>query len=227
MNAGNLTGLIIVVAVLVLAVVVAGTMNSTPARQGGLAGARTSPEQEALIAKHELEPGMTREAVIEAIGTNYIRWGQSGRTVESVNWGPGGWAWIESRMTPNMVIASWGSPDSTREGGIGLEYTYHQPPDGDISAQFNYENVCIIVTTTLAPAYFKRHFPAWTDEQCGLVAAGLVYIGMTEEMALMARGRPSDINRSVGSWGVNEQWVYRSSDTYLYFDNGILTSWQD
>jgi hypothetical protein len=48
---------------------------------------------------------------------------------------------------------------------------------------------------------------------------------MTDEMVRLSWGSPRDINRSVGSWGVHEQWVYYSS--YLYFENGILTSWQD
>lgn len=43
-------------------------------------------------------------------------------------------------------------------------------------------------------------------------------IGFTEEMTILSLGKPNDINRS--SFG--EQWVY--SSTYLYFENGILTS---
>jgi hypothetical protein len=53
-----------------------------------------------------------------------------------------------------------------------------------------------------------------------------IWIGMTSKMAQESWGSPNDINRTVGSWGVHEQWVY-SHDTYLYFENGILTSWQD
>jgi DNA-binding protein H-NS len=52
-----------------------------------------------------------------------------------------------------------------------------------------------------------------------------IWLGMTKEMAEESWGKPRDINRTVGSWGVKEQWVY--SDAYLYFDNGILNSWQD
>jgi hypothetical protein len=48
---------------------------------------------------------------------------------------------------------------------------------------------------------------------------------MTDDMARKSWGAPSDINRTVGSWGVHEQWIY--GDTYLYFENGILKSWQD
>ena len=44
-------------------------------------------------------------------------------------------------------------------------------------------------------------------------------------MALISLGKPDDINRTVGSWGVNEQWVYGRN--YYYFENGKLTSYQD
>ena len=50
--------------------------------------------------------------------------------------------------------------------------------------------------------------------------------GMTPAMARAAWGKPEDINRSVGSWGVHEQWCYRNG-CYLYFEDGILTSWQN
>ncbi len=56
---------------------------------------------------------------------------------------------------------------------------------------------------------------------------GMIWLGMTDEMARLSKGSPTKINRTVGSWGVHEQWVYDNQDTYLYFENGILTSWQD
>ena len=48
---------------------------------------------------------------------------------------------------------------------------------------------------------------------------------MSADMVRASLGPPSDVNRSVGSWGTHEQWVY--DGLYAYFDNGILTSWQD
>lgn len=54
---------------------------------------------------------------------------------------------------------------------------------------------------------------------------GYYWIGMTEEMALISLGSPNDNNRSVGSWGVHEQWVYNG--LYLYFENGKLKSYQN
>lgn len=53
-----------------------------------------------------------------------------------------------------------------------------------------------------------------------------VVIGMSDELCRASWGRPRNINRTTGSWGVHEQWCY-SSGNYLYFENGILTSIQN
>lgn len=53
---------------------------------------------------------------------------------------------------------------------------------------------------------------------------GYYWLGMTKEMALIAFGNPTDVNETVGSWGTREQWVY--NNIYLYFENGILASYQ-
>ena len=55
---------------------------------------------------------------------------------------------------------------------------------------------------------------------------GRIWIGMTDEMARISKGNPDDINRTVGSFGVHEQWVYEVG-LYLYFENAILTCWND
>lgn len=52
-----------------------------------------------------------------------------------------------------------------------------------------------------------------------------IWIGMTKEMLLESWGNPSDINRSIGSWGVHEQCVYYNR--YVYVQNGVVTSYQD
>ena len=52
-----------------------------------------------------------------------------------------------------------------------------------------------------------------------------VNLGMTQCMALASWGRPERVNRSVGSYGTHEQWVYPAN--YIYFEDGILTSFQD
>ena len=60
-----------------------------------------------------------------------------------------------------------------------------------------------------------------------------IHLGMTKDAVVEAWGRPMRINRSVGSWGVHEQWRYgiygiatgAANFKYLYFENGILKSW--
>ncbi|PCJ83471.1 MAG: hypothetical protein COA57_11240 [Flavobacteriales bacterium] len=52
-----------------------------------------------------------------------------------------------------------------------------------------------------------------------------IWLEMTNEMVIDSWGLPDDKNRTVGSWGTNEQWIYGNS--YLYLENGILKSWQD
>lgn len=59
-----------------------------------------------------------------------------------------------------------------------------------------------------------------------LILQGKIRIGMTKNMCRDSWGEPDDINKSSGSWGVHEQWVYGTS-SYLYFENGILTSIQN
>lgn len=54
---------------------------------------------------------------------------------------------------------------------------------------------------------------------------GTVWLGMTDDMMIIALGSPDDVNRTVGSWGVHEQWVYNRE--YYYFENGKLVSYQD
>lgn len=55
-----------------------------------------------------------------------------------------------------------------------------------------------------------------------------ISLGMSQDDVIAIMGRPSTINRSVGSWGVHEQWVYKNSKIkYIYIENGILSSWQN
>jgi len=51
-----------------------------------------------------------------------------------------------------------------------------------------------------------------------------VRIGMTAEQVIRLCGKPDRINESVSARGKSEQWVY-GSGIYLYFENGILSSY--
>jgi len=77
--------------------------------------------------------------------------------------------------------------------------------------------------------YFYRKNPirpTWAQDVVKIIKQRKVKIGMTAEQVSISWGKPEEINKSVGSWGVNEQWVYGDGH-YLYFENGKLTSWQD
>lgn len=70
----------------------------------------------------------------------------------------------------------------------------------------------------------------WSQNTWDDIKNQVVKIGMTSDMVWLSWGIPYDINKSTGSWGVSEQWIYGSdilNRTYLYFDNGILTAIQD
>jgi hypothetical protein len=53
-----------------------------------------------------------------------------------------------------------------------------------------------------------------------------VNIGMSMQDALDSSwGRPKKVNRTTGSYGTHEQWVYDGG--YLYFENGVLRTIQN
>jgi len=77
-------------------------------------------------------------------------------------------------------------------------------------------------------AYVQSH-PELDAATQTRILEGKIAIGMTTEQVVASWGLTYDVNRSVGAWGVHEQWVYGYGRTshYLYFENGRLTSWQD
>jgi hypothetical protein len=58
------------------------------------------------------------------------------------------------------------------------------------------------------------------------ILKGMVVTGWSKAMCIESWGEPSDINKTSGSFGVHEQWVY-GDGTYLYFENGKLTTIQN
>ena len=53
-----------------------------------------------------------------------------------------------------------------------------------------------------------------------------VSLGMSQQDVIDSSwGKPRDINRTIGSYGTHEQWVYGGG--YLYFENGILKTIQN
>ena len=57
------------------------------------------------------------------------------------------------------------------------------------------------------------------------ISNGNIKVGMTKTQGRLSWGDPDQIHRTVVGNNVDEQWVY--GNDYLYFENGILTGWQD
>lgn len=74
---------------------------------------------------------------------------------------------------------------------------------------------------------FKKYVEDHSTEKVKkLVEEGKIALGMNKQEVIASIGRPNDINKTVGIWGVHEQWIY-GDRRYLYFENGILTAWQE
>jgi len=66
----------------------------------------------------------------------------------------------------------------------------------------------------------------WNKKVIAAIKEGKVFLGMTKAQAKESWGEPKEVNITVDSWGVKEQWVY-GSKSYLYFTNDKLDSFQD
>lgn len=77
---------------------------------------------------------------------------------------------------------------------------------------------------------FVFNHPDVTECYNQAILGGRIILGMTEEMVIASWGNPKEVNRTVYSFGVHKQYIYGNDiryRKYLYFENGVLTSWQD
>ena len=57
-----------------------------------------------------------------------------------------------------------------------------------------------------------------------------IKIGMPEKLLFLSWGYPNKINKTVGKlFGVHKQCIYKdwNNSTYVYIENGLITSWQN
>lgn len=71
----------------------------------------------------------------------------------------------------------------------------------------------------------KRIISKYGNENGKKILDVKIWIGMTEEMLYESWGKPSEVNRTVTKYGEYKQCIYYS--TYVYIENGVVTSWQD
>jgi len=75
-----------------------------------------------------------------------------------------------------------------------------------------------------------KAYPHLSPKTKEAILKGYIHLGMTRDQVLASWGKPYDKSESVGSWGTHEQWIYGCNDcknTYVYIDNGVLSSWSD
>tara|TARA_R100000781_G_scaffold110309_2_gene75675 strand:+ start:1506 stop:1802 length:297 start_codon:yes stop_codon:yes gene_type:complete len=72
------------------------------------------------------------------------------------------------------------------------------------------------------------------DAEWQMIDGNRIHAGMSAAALVCSWGLPTpfgDINRYVGQWGNDAQWVYRKcrhcEATYVYTEDGIVTSWSD
>ena len=85
---------------------------------------------------------------------------------------------------------------------------------------------------TLRTEYFKR-MESKTGCDCPrdrVKGGNEIRLGMTKQQVASSWGCPRDVNVTWTVYGKDEQWVYGSPLSedcwFLYFENGILKSWQ-
>ncbi|OJV45172.1 MAG: hypothetical protein BGO29_06155, partial [Bacteroidales bacterium 36-12] len=75
-------------------------------------------------------------------------------------------------------------------------------------------------------AYNNKLMKKYGQQNSKLIIEGKVRIGFTKQMCIESWGEPEEINKTSGSYGAHEQWVYGNGN-YLYFENGILKTIQN
>jgi len=96
-----------------------------------------------------------------------------------------------------------------------------------------WENSMQKVNEHLWAFYLKQH-PELSDSMKDNLWNGRLAVGMNLEQVIICWGNPYRINKSTGSFGLFDQFVYtptyinhNNNWRYVYMKNGILVSWQD
>lgn len=77
-------------------------------------------------------------------------------------------------------------------------------------------------------AKIENVIPDLTDYEFQMICEEKIYRGMRESVLYASWGYPRRTNSSSGIWGNSKQLVYGSSpySSYVYVENGYVTSWQ-
>jgi hypothetical protein len=73
-------------------------------------------------------------------------------------------------------------------------------------------------------AHFFCSLMNWSQMECQQIDEQQIWIGMDTDQVRASRGKPKRINRSLGSYGVRDQWIY--GDESVYVENGKVVAYQ-
>lgn len=74
---------------------------------------------------------------------------------------------------------------------------------------------------------FLRENPTLSADQREMIERSSFVIGMSAAAVRAAFGEPRELIRTVNALETFEQWSYGSGSIYLYFQNGLLRSFQE
>lgn len=137
-----------------------------------------------------------------------------------------------TQAIPNNTIFDCRDVTFLEDKYYSMVYILHNDTYGDFYAkEYGFKTLFIsydkYIAEQKADQQRKKQLIAKYGQRNGqLIFEGKVRIGFSKAMCKEAWGEPEDINTTRGSWGVHEQWVYRDG-SYLYFENGKLTSIQN
>lgn len=113
------------------------------------------------------------------------------------------------------------------EGRDGLLTQFHVPRNPTSNAIIE-RGKALEKERAQAEVAAKKHalIKRFGKKNADRIEAHKIWIGMSAEMTRESWGEPEDINRTVTGYSVSEQWVYEG-EVYLYFEDGILNTWQE
>ncbi|MGE7999868.1 hypothetical protein ACQKOF_14545 [Lysinibacillus sp. NPDC093190] len=177
---------------------------------------------EKMLNESTLEPNIDIEAVksyITFLKSDELMSLKTAKLMDSVDFGYSG---ILSTEISNAIYLPHEEGSlitgifKDREGFDYIDWKYNDAKDAYVKAK-DYSELSVKVEVEKA---LKKKL---VEEAKGKNP----HIGMTkEEVEASLWGQPETINRTVTEYSIHEQWVYGQGQ-YLYFTDGILTSFQD
>lgn len=106
--------------------------------------------------------------------------------------------------------------------------------DGTVVVWKPFSTAISLIMSDSQYAFFPEFFtfnpytmhPEWSNEIWQAIKSGVVRVGWNKDMCILSWGFPDKVNKTTGSWGTSEQWVYKYRG-YLYFTDGTLETIQD